>query len=314
MRILVTGASGMIGTAVCDALLARGDEVVGLSRDPDRARTTNPTVTWHPWQASEERPPDEALTGVGAVVNLIGESLDQRLTPEAKERIRASRVRATKNLVDGILAASQPPAVLVSQCGINYYGDHGEAIVDESTRPGDDFVARLCVEWQDEALAAAQGGVRVAVLRTAPVLDPRGGLLKRLLLPFRLGVGGPLAGGAQYMPWIHRDDATGILLWALDNDEVSGSLNACTPNPVTNRDFSRTLGRVLGRPALAPVPKLAVAALRGRELADSLLASLRVVPRRALDLGYEFRFPELEPALRDLLSGSPVSGRERAAR
>jgi uncharacterized protein len=309
MRILVTGASGTIGSAVCDALLARGDEVVGLSRDPERALATNPTVSWHGWRATEERPPEAALEGVNGVVNLIGESLDQRLTPDAKERIRASRVRATKNLVDGIIASPEPPAALVSQCGINYYADRGEAIIDESTPPGDDFLARLCVEWEDAALAAEGGDVRPVVLRSAPVLDPRSGLLKQLLLPFRLGVGGALAGGAQYMPWIHRDDEVAMILWALDNGEARGPLNACTPNPVTNRDFSRTLGRVLRRPSIAPVPKLAVAALRGRELADSLLASMRVVPRRALDLGYEFRFPELEPALRDLLAQPAISDR-----
>jgi uncharacterized protein len=314
MRILVTGARGMLGSAVCDTLLARGDEVVGLSRDPESAQASNPTVTWHPWRATEERPPDEALEGVNGVVNLIGESLDQRLTPEAKERIRASRVRATKNLVDGILAAAQPPTALVSQCAVGYYGDRGEAIVDESTPPGDDFLAQLCVDWQDAALAAEQGGVRVSVLRSGPVLDPRGGLLKQLLLPFRLGVGGPLAGGAQYMPWIHRDDEVAIVVWALDNDEVRGALNACAPNPVTNREFSRSLGRVLRRPSIAPVPKLAIAALRGGELADAVLSSQRVIPRRALDLGYEFRFPEIEPALRNLLAGGPVSGQAPAAR
>lgn len=292
----------MVGSAVCDALLARGEEVVGLSRNPDRARATNATVSWHAWRATEERPPDEALEGVGAVVNLIGESLDQRLTPEAKERIRASRVRATKNLVDGILAAPEPPAVLVSQCAVGYYGDRGEAIVDESSPPGDDFLARLCVDWQDAALAAEGGGVRVAVLRSGLVLDPRGGLLKQLLLPFRFGVGGPLAGGSQFMPWIHRDDEVAIVVWALDNDAASGAFNACSPNPVTNREFSHTLGRILRRPAIAPVPKLAIAALRGGELADAVVSSQRAIPRRALDLGHGFRFPELEPALRDLLA------------
>ena len=300
-RILITGASGALGSAVCDALLARGVEVVGLTRAPERARATNPTVTWHPWRATEERPPEAALDGVGAVVNLIGESLDQRLTPEAKERIRSSRVRATKNLVDGLAAAEPRPPVLVSQCGVDYYGDRGDAIVDESTPPGDDFLARLCVDWEQAALALAPSGVRVATLRTAPVLDPRSGLLKYLLLPFRLGVGGPLAGGSQFMPWIHRDELVAFVLWALDHDDVSGPLNAVAPEPITNREFSRALGRVLGRPALVPVPKLAVAALRGRELADAVLSSQRIVPRRALDLGYEFRFAELEPALRDLL-------------
>lgn len=302
MRILVTGASGMLGSAVSDALLARGDEVVGLSRDPERAAVTNPKVVWHAWRSGSERPPGEALEGIDAVVNLIGESLDQRLTPEAKQRIRDSRVRATKNLVDGIAAATAPPPVLVSQCAVGYYGERGDAILDESAVPGGDFLAELCADWEQAALAAEQGSARVAVLRTGPVLDPDGGLLKQLLPPFRLGVGGPLAGGGQYMAWIHRDDVVRIVLWALAEADARGPLNACAPNPVTNREFSRALGRALGRPALVPAPKLAIAALRGRELADAVTSSQRVIPRRLLDLGYEFRFPEVEPALRDLLT------------
>jgi uncharacterized protein len=301
VRVLVTGASGLIGSAVGDALLARGDEVAGLSRDPARGRTSNPTISWHAWDPVHERPPEAAFEGVDAVVNLIGENINQRLTPAAKQRIRDSRVRATKNLVDGMLAAVATPGVLVSQCAVGYYGERGEAMVDESTPPGEDWTARLCREWQDEALAAAGSGVRVAVLRSAPVLDPDGGLLKQLLLPFRLGVGGPLAGGHQYMPWIHRDDQAGLVLWALDNNAVEGALNAGAPNPVTNREFSKRLGKVLGRPAVMPVPRLVVVAMRGEELTDQVLASIRVIPRRALDLGYRFRFGELEPALRDLL-------------
>jgi uncharacterized protein len=301
MRVLVTGASGMIGSALCDALLARGDEVVGLSREPDRARSTNPTVRWHAWDATHERPPLEALEGADAVVNLIGEEINQRLTPDAKHRIRDSRVRATKNLIDGITAIGDGPRVLVSQCAVGYYGDRGEAMIDESTPPGEEWLSQLCVEWEASALQAESSGVRVVVLRTGLYLDPEGGLLKQLLLPFRLGIGGPLGGGRQYMPWIHRDDERGLLLWALDNDQVSGAVNAAAPNPVTNRDFSKALGRVLRRPAIVPAPRLAVATIRGAELADAVLASLRVVPRRALDLGFAFRFPELEPALRELL-------------
>ncbi|HSI79271.1 MAG TPA: TIGR01777 family oxidoreductase [Solirubrobacterales bacterium] len=300
-RILVSGASGTLGSAICDALLAGGDEVVGLSRSPDRARATNPTVTWHAWRPASERPPEAAFEGVDAVVNMVGASLDQRLTDEAKERIRASRVRATKNLVDGLLAAARKPTVLVSQCAVGYYGDRGDALVDESSPPGDDFLARLCVDWEQAALAAGAGGVRVASLRSAPVLDPASGLLKQLLLPFRLGVGGPLAGGSQYMPWIHRGDLVGLVLWALAEPEVSGPVNASVPEPITNREFSRALGRVLGRPAIVPVPKLAIAALRGSELADAVTSSQRVIPRRALDLGFRFRFAAIEPALRDLL-------------
>jgi uncharacterized protein (TIGR01777 family) len=301
MRVLVSGASGMIGSAVCDALLARGDEVVGLSRNPARARDSNPTVSWHAWSPASERPPEAALEGVDAVVNLIGESLNQRLTHEAKQRLRASRVRATKNLVDGMLAAATPPRVLVSQCAVGYYGDRGDAILDESAEPGDDWTANLCVDWEAEALGAEKGGVRVCVLRSAPVLDPAGGLLGQLLLPFKLGLGGPLAGGRWYLPWIHRADEVGLITWALTDERARGSLNATAPRPVTNREFSKALGRVLRRPAIAPVPKLAIAAMRGGELADTVTSSLRVVPRRALDLGYEFRFTEIGPALRDLL-------------
>jgi uncharacterized protein len=301
MRFLVPGASGLIGSALCDALLARGEDVAGLSRDPQRARQTNPTVTWHAWDATHERPPAAAFQDVDAVINLIGEEINQRLTPEAKERIHSSRVRATKNLVDGMLAASPTPPTLVSQCAVGYYGDRGEAMIDESTPPGTEWLSQLCVEWQNAAMEAEKGGVRVTVFRTGLLLDPDGGLLKQLLLPFRLGVGGPLAGGRQYMPWIHRDDEVGLLAWAARTPEVSGVLNASAPNPVTNREFSKTLARVLRRPGVVPAPKFAVAALRGNELADAIAASLRVIPRRALDLGYVFRFTELEPALRDLL-------------
>jgi uncharacterized protein len=301
MRILVTGASGMIGSAVCDALLARGEEVVGLSRDPGRARKTNPTVNWHAWNPTEERPLETAFEGVDAVINLVGEEINQRLTPEAKQRIRDSRVRATKNLVDGMAATPAKPGVLVSQSAVGYYGDQGEAMIDEGKRKGEGFLSDLPAEWEEAARSAEDLGVRVAIFRSAPVLDPRGGLLKQLLLPFRLGVGGPLAGGAQYMPMIHRDDEVGLFLWALKSESVSGTLNASLPNPVRNREFSKALGRVLRRPAIAPVPRFAVAALRGGELTDGVLWSQRVIPRRALDLGYEFRFGEVEPALRDLL-------------
>jgi uncharacterized protein len=301
MRVLVTGATGMIGRAVCDALLARGDEVEGLSRDPARARATNPRVDWHPWDPANERPPEAAFAEVDAVINLIGENINQRLTDEAKQRIADSRVRATKNLVDGMLAATPSPRALVSQSAVGYYGEHGEAIVDESTPPGTTWTAKMVGDWERAAVAAEQGGVRVAVLRSAPVLDPDGGLLKQLLPVFRLGLGGPLAGGRQYMPLIHRYDETGIVLWALDTAEVSGPLNATLPNPVTNRDFAKALGAALRRPALLPAPRFAVSAMRGPELTEQILASMRVIPRRALDLGYAFRFPAVEGALRDLL-------------
>jgi uncharacterized protein (TIGR01777 family) len=301
MRVLITGASGFIGSRVCDALLDRGDEVIGLSRDPRRAGQTNPRVTWHEWDPALERPPAIALEGVDGIVNLIGESLDQRWTDEAKQRIRESRERATKNLVDAISAAGSRPDVLVSQSAVGYYGDRGDAIVDESMEPGSTFDSQVCVAWESAARAAEDLGVRVIVIRSGLVLDPTGGLLKELLPPFRLGIGGPIAGGSQYMPWIHIEDEVRLILWALDTAEASGTYNSASPNPVTNREFSRALGRVLNRPAILPIPKLALKVRFGDELGEVVTGGQRIVPRRALDAGFEFRHPDLEPALRDLL-------------
>jgi uncharacterized protein len=302
VKVLVTGASGMIGSSVCDALLARGEEVVGLTRDPSRARSTNPKVAWHAWNPTLERPPAEALEGVDGVVNLIGESINQRWTDDAKRRIRESRVQATHNLVQAIAATDPRPGVLVSQSAVGYYGDRGDAIVDEETPAGSNFDAEVCAEWEAAAREAEKAGPRVVVTRTCPVLDKRGGLLKQLLLPFKLGLGGPIAGGDQYLPWIHIDDEVGVLLWALDDERVSGAINAASPGPVTSRDFARTLGRVLHRPAVVPAPKLALKALLGGELAETLSGGQRAIPRRALDLGFEFRHPGLEDALRAALA------------
>jgi len=301
MRVLVTGASGFLGSHVSDALLARGDDVVGLTRDPARARATNPTITWHAWNPTAERPPATALEGVDGIVNLIGEPIDQRLTDEAKERIRESRERATKNLVDAISAVDPRPLALVSQSAVGYYGDRGDAVVDESTPPGSAFDSEICVAWEATARAAEEVGVRVVITRTGLVLDPQAGLLKQLLVPFKLGVGGPLAGGRQYMSWIHVDDWTRLVLWPPATESASGTFNATAPNPVTNRELSKALGRVLGRPAVAPVPKLALKLRFGDEMGEILTAGQRAIPRRALDAGFEFAHPDLEPALRDLL-------------
>jgi len=297
MRVLITGASGLLGSAVADALLARGDEVVGLSRDPERARPDNPTVNWHRWNPASERPPPEALVGVDAVVNLVGEEINQRLTDETKRRLRESRITATRNLLQGIAAAEQRPATFVGQAAVGYYGDRGAQILDEESPPGEDWLARLVVEWEAAEGEAERLGMRTVILRSAPVLTKHGGLLKQLMLPFKLGLGGPIAGGEQYLPWIHVDDVVGLVLWALANDAVSGVIAATSPTPVTNREFSKALGRALGRPAVFPVPKLAVAIARGRELADAVAGGQRVLPRRATDLGYEFRHPELGEAL-----------------
>jgi uncharacterized protein len=301
MRVLVTGASGLIGSAVCDALLARGDEVVGLTRDPAKARPKNPTVRWHAWRPTVERPPEEALDQVDAVVNLIGEEINQRLSDEAKVRIRESRLLGTRNLLQGIAASSTEPSVFVGQSAIGYYGDRGAQVLDEESPPGDGFAAELPVDWEAAEREAEGVFDRVVIFRTGLVLTKHGGLLKQLLLPFKLGVGGPIAGGEQYMSWIHIDDEVGLILWALDDHSVWGIINATAPNPVTNRELSKALGRALHRPAFFPVPKLAVTALRGGELADAVAGGARVLPRRALDLGYEFRHTEIDEAMRSAL-------------
>lgn len=301
MKVLVSGASGFIGSALCDALLARGDSVVGLSRDPQRARGTNPSVVWHRWEPTLERPPATAFEGVDGVVNLQGEKINQRWTDDAKRRIMESRRVGTRNMVAAIAGLQRKPKVLVNQSAIGFYGDRGEAMVDESAESGEGFDAEVVREWEAAAGEAEGIGVRLVVVRTGHVLDPSGGLLAELLTPFKLGVGGPLAGGRQYMSWIHIDDEVGILLWALDDERVSGTLNATAPNPVSNRAFSRALGRALQRPAAVPVPGAVLDLKFGREFGAVLRGGQRVMPRRALDLGYEFRHTEIDEAFASLL-------------
>jgi uncharacterized protein len=301
MRVLVTGASGLIGSAVCDALLARGDEVVGLTRDPVAARPKNPTVHWYPWQPTTEPPPPEAIHEVDGIVNLVGEEINQRLTDGAKVRIRESRLTGTRNLIQGIADSPTEPSVFVGQSAIGYYGDRGAQVLDEESLPGEGFAAEIPVDWEAAERQAEDVADRVVIFRTGLVLDKHGGLLKQLLPPFKLGVGGPIAGGEQFMSWIHIEDVVGLFLWALDDHRVWGTINATAPNPVTNREFSKALGKALHRPAVFPVPKFAVTALRGGELADAVAGGARVLPRRALDLGYEFRYPQLDQALRSAL-------------
>ena len=301
MKVLVTGASGLIGSALCDALLARGDTVIGLSRDPQRARSTNPSVVWHAWEPTLERPPHAAFENVDGVVNLEGEKINQRWTEEAKRRIMESRRTGTHNLIAAIAGLEKKPGVLVNQSAIGFYGDRGDAMVDESAESGEGYDAEVVREWEAAAGEAEGVGVRLAIVRTGHVLDASGGLLAELLTPFKLGIGGPIAGGRQYMSWIHIDDEVGILIWALDNEKLSGTINATAPNPVTNREFSHALGRALSRPASVPVPGFVLDLKFGGEFGRVLRGGQRVLPRRALDLGYEFRYPEIDGALKNLL-------------
>lgn len=301
MRVLVTGASGTIGRALCDALFARGDDVVGLTREPGRARGANPRVTWHKWDPTLERPDPAAFEGVDGVVHLLGERIDQRWTDEAKERIMESRRQGTHNLVQAIIGLENPPKVLVSQSAVGFYGDRGDEEVDESDGPGTSFDAQVVQAWEAAAHELDPTGVRLVIARTGQVLSTEGGMLKEMLPPFKLGVGGPLAGGNQYLAWIHIDDEIGILLWALDDENVSGTINASSPEPATNKEFSKALGRALNRPAVMPVPGLVLDAKFGREFGQVLRGGARVIPKRTEELGYEFKYPGLDEALGDLL-------------
>jgi uncharacterized protein len=301
VRVLVTGASGLIGSALCDALFARGDDVVGLSRDPGRARRSNPRVVWHKWEPTLERPDPAAFEGVEGVVNLVGERIDQRWTDEAKQKIMETRRQGTHNLVQAIGALERPPKVLVSQSAVGYYGDRGDEEVDESDGPGSSFDSEVTQAWEAAAHELDGGDVRLVIVRTGQVLTPQGGMLKELLTPFKLGVGGPLAGGKQYVAWIDLEDEIGILLWALDGENVSGVVNATAPNPVTNKEFSKALGRAVNRPAVAPVPGLVLDVKFGKEFGQVLRGGQRVMPKRTQGLGYSFKHPDLDEALRDLV-------------
>jgi uncharacterized protein (TIGR01777 family) len=301
MRTTVTGATGALGRQLVDELLTRGDEVVVLSRDAKRAeRAFDGRVTAFDWDDPKAGlPPAAALAGSDAVVNLLGEPVAQRWTDTAKREIRDSRVLSTRHLVAALQALAQAdrPQVLVSQSASGYYGPRGDEIVDESESPGDDFLARVCVDWEAAAAKAELLGVRVAITRTGVVLSESGGALEKMLPPFKLGVGGPVAGGNQYLPWIHADDVVGGILFAVDSTSAVGPLNLTAPAPVTNGELSKTLGRVLHRPAIAPVPGFALKLLYG-EMAQIVTTGVRAVPRGLLDLGYAFRQPELEAALR----------------
>jgi uncharacterized protein len=299
MRVAVTGATGMIGGALVEELRARGDEPVALSRDAAGARVRL-GVDAYEWKAPKaEPPPLEALRRSDAVVNLLGETTAQRWSDDAKREIRDSRILATRNLVAALaeLPEGERPHVLVSQSASGWYGARAEERLDEAEPAGDDFLARLTVDWEAEADRAEELGVRVVQTRTGVVLAEAGGALEKMLPFFKLGVGGPVAGGRQYVPWIHLDDVVGALLFALDNDALRGPVNVTAPEPVTNKELSRTLGRVLRRPAFASVPELAVRTLYG-EMASIVTTGQRAVPARLQEHGYEFRRPDLEQALR----------------
>jgi uncharacterized protein len=301
MRTVIIGATGTIGVALARALRARGDEVVALSRDHRRGRERlDDGIELHEWRdPTASPPPAAALAGANAVVNLVGEPLDQRWTASAKRRIRDSRVFSTRMLVEALRAARG--ATLVSQSAIGIYGPSDDRPLDEEAPAGTGFLAQTVAEWEQEARAAASF-TRVVTTRTGVVLSPTGGALAKMLPFFRIGVGGPVAGGRQYVSWVHLDDVVGALLRCLDDSSLDGPVNVTAPNPVTNAELSRVLGRVLHRPAMLPVPSFALQLLYG-EMAEVVTTGQRVLPRRLERAGHTFRHPGLDAALRDALAG-----------
>ena len=298
-RIVVTGATGRIGTQLVKALVARGDEVCVLSRNPSRA-TEKLGVEAFEWDPKGDGPPAEALAGRDAVVHLAGEDVGQRWSDDVKAEIAASREKGTRNLITGIFAASPRPPVLIGASASGYYGPRGDEEVDERCAPGTDWLAEVCVRWEQQT-DAAKLGARVVKVRTGIVLDAQGGALSKMLPPFKAGIGGPIGSGKQYMPWIHLDDLVGIYLAAIDSSDFAGPINASAPAPVTNKDFSKALGKALHRPAVAPVPGFVIKGMYGA-MSQIVLTGVRMVPGRAAELGYEFQHPDLDEALRDTLA------------
>ena len=307
LRIVIAGGSGFLGSALAEVYAEEGHDVRVLTRSLAPGRSQHDSGTGVPGVTRVGWAPDGAaadvaalVSGADAVVNLAGESIaGGRWTAARKRAIAGSRLAATRTLAAAIEAAPSPPAVFVSGSGIGYYGAHGDEPLTEATPPGDDFLARLCVEWEDAAKPAARRGVRIVLLRTGLVLEKSGGTLAKMITPFRWFAGGPLGSGRQYMSWIHRLDWIEMVRWIVQSPSVDGPVNATSPHPVTNAAFAKALGRALHRPAVLPAPAFALRLALG-ELADALLIGQRAIPARARQRGFHFRYPEIDLALRGI--------------
>jgi uncharacterized protein len=300
VQVVIAGGSGFLGRKLTKRLTDDDHTVASLTRRPlnSAPRANFKAIQWSPDGTSAGLEKD--LEGVDAVVNLAGEGIaDKRWTAARKEALRSSRVLSTRTLVRAIKACAKPPRVFVSGSGVGYYGAHGDDVVTETTPPGSDFLARLCVEWEQEARAAESRATRVVIVRTGLALDRDEGALSKMLLPFRLGLGATLGSGRQYLPWIHVDDWTTMVAWLISDERASGAFNVTAPEPVMNREFTRTLGRVLIRPAFFVAPAFVLQMALG-ELASALLTGQRVLPACAQQHGFRFSYPTLEPALRSL--------------
>jgi len=293
-RILITGGTGFIGKELCPRLLERGDQLSVLSRQP----TENVKAICGRVEAVSSLSPMRSHQGFDAVINLAGEGIaDKRWSASRKQALRDSRIRLTEELVEVIRTWEKPPSVMVSGSAVGFYGDQGAAPVTEDTAPHDEFTHRLCKDWENAAKTLAGAHTRICLSRTGVVAGPGGGFLQRMLLPFRLGLGGRLGSGEQYMPWVHRTDVVNALIWMLDTEAARGAYNVVSPNPVTNAEFTRTLGKVLNRPTPFPAPAPVLKVALG-EMSRLLLTGQNARPARLIDEGFEFRFEDLESALR----------------
>lgn len=299
MKIVVSGSTGLIGTALTKALTGRGDVVVPLVRR--RVSPAEHALAWDPEQGTIDRP---GLEGADAVIHLAGENVFGRWSPAKKQRIYDSRVKGTRLVSDALAGLQRPPATLLAASAIGYYGDRGDEAVSEESPPGEDFLAHVARDWEAATTAATRAGIRVVNMRNGVVQTTTGGALAKMLPAFRLGVGGPVGSGNQYLSWITLDDTVKAILHLLDSANVVGPVNMTAPTPVTNREFARTLGRVLGRPALVTVPAFALRIAFGADGAAMLQSGQRVLPARLVASGFHFSHPDVEPALRHLLAPS----------
>ncbi|MCH8221545.1 MAG: TIGR01777 family protein [Proteobacteria bacterium] len=296
MKILVTGSHGLIGSALIPFLTTGGHEVLRLVRNP------NPATNEIPWDPQAGVIDNEQLEGLDAVVHLAGENIaSKRWNTAQKKRIRESRVHGTRLLSESIARLNDPPKVLVCASAVGYFGDRGDEELDEQSEPGTGFLADVCRDWEAAADPAREKGIRVVNLRFGVILSSAGGALAKMLLPFKLGLGGVVGSGKQYWSWIALDDVLGAILHVISNDDLNGPVNCVSPNPATNREFTKTLGRVLKRPTVFPLPAFAARLALGEMADELLLPSARVIPKRLQESGYEFQYPELEEALRHAL-------------
>jgi uncharacterized protein (TIGR01777 family) len=300
-KIIITGASGLIGTNLAKALINRGDNVYIFTRSTDKTRNIiHGAAGYIEWDYRKPEKWAEHLNGKDTVIHLAGANISgKRWSANYKETILTSRELSTRNLVNTISSLSEKPESFICASGVNYYGDSGNKLLTEKEEPGSDFLANVCKIWENEAERIEKTGIRRISVRTGVVLTPEEGALKKMSITFKLFIGGPLGKGNQWFPWIHLEDIVDIYIYLLDNKDLNGAFNACSPNPVTMNEFAKTLGKIMKRPSLFKVPKFALNLAAG-EIADSITASLKVIPKKLLEEGYQFKFANLKDALRDL--------------